>query len=126
MERSGKKEELDELQKQVIKCFKLIKLVVRQYCGAFFKTGGSLSREAGKHQRAIQAGHEVSREQYRVSLEQIPFRNYHVHERSALGQIIIFIRPSREARYVVLCEFFHLADLPTFSDGRLKIMIFPF
>ena len=71
MERSGKKEELDELQKQVIKCFKLIKLVVQQYCGAFFKTGGSLSREAGKHQRAIQAGHEVSREQYRVSLEKI-------------------------------------------------------
>ena len=47
----------------------------------FFKTGGSLSREAGKHQRAIQAGHEVSREQYRVSLEKIPFKNYDDHDR---------------------------------------------
>ena len=96
MERSGKKEELDELQKQVIKCFKLIKLVVRQYCGAFFKTGGSLSREAGKHQRAIQAGHEVSREQYRVSLEQTHFRNYHDYDQSARGKIIIFMRPSEK------------------------------
>ena len=75
MERSGKKEELDELQKQVIKCFKLF-----CYCGAFFKTGGSLSREAGKHQRAIQAGHDVSREQYKVYLEKIPFRNYHDYD----------------------------------------------
>ena len=81
MERSGKKEELDELQKQVIKCFKLIKLAVLLYCGAFFKTGGSLSREAGKYQRAIQAGHEVSREQCRVSLEKIPFKNYDDHDR---------------------------------------------
>ena len=29
--------------------------------------------------------------------KKVPFRNYHVHDRSALSKIIIFTRPSQEA-----------------------------